>query len=477
MDESRIERPTEVRVNGWTGAAAPSQTLPERTPWGQKQNLAARTQWLAPAAPADPRDWQHPDVGWGLVLPDDDSLGAVAKAKADDAPLLRPLLDKRPGAPVLRWRPELQQSYLRRYYEDGSAQDLSAQAPSPGISRGRIPQYLLIVASPRKIPWAVQYALNMSTFVGRLDCADDKGLENDQGLKNYVSALVNDWQGQTTQPRAPVVWRVDHGEPDITWLMARSVAGKLWEKFEGDKDNDFTGRTLLKDGEATGDNLAAALAGKSPSLIVTTSHGMTGPLDNTALLKSQLGAPVDVQHRALSLAQLGAWKPSGAIWYAHACCSAGSDQQSRYKGLLPDDGAVGSMLNGVAAGAGAMVAPLAQALLGAEQPLRAFVGHVEPTFDWTLRDPINKQVLTSVLTDALYTQLYQQDKRTPIGFAMKEVYKQAGSFYGAWQTAVHDIDRNVPGMRDWALYRQLVAMDRQTLVILGDPTVAVPRFS
>src|SRR5882672_8495941 len=151
MPEQVIERPIELRVNAWNGEAAPAQELPTRTPWAQKQNLVARTQWLSPAAPVDIRDWHHPDVGWGVVLPDNDDLTPKAKAMAEDAPLLRPLLEKRLGAPVLRWRPELGGGYLRRYYEDGSAQDLSAQAPNPGTAKGRIPQYLLIVASPEQI--------------------------------------------------------------------------------------------------------------------------------------------------------------------------------------------------------------------------------------------------------------------------------------------------------------------------------------
>jgi hypothetical protein len=50
-------------------------------------------------------------------------------------------------------------------------------------------------------------------------------------------------------------------------------------------------------------------------------------------------------------------------------------------------------------------------LLGAERPLRAFVGHVEPTFDWTLRDPTNKQVLTHVMCAALYDKLYEGYQR------------------------------------------------------------------
>jgi hypothetical protein len=83
-------------------------------------------------------------------------------------------------------------------------------------------------------------------------------------------------------------------------------------------------------------------------------------------------------------------------------------------------------------------------------------------------------VVTHILQAALYNNLYQQDMRTPIGYALREVYKEAGAFYGAWQDAVRKINDNVTGMRDWALYRQLVAMDRQTMVILGDPTVAMP---
>jgi hypothetical protein len=465
MSDLVIERPREVRINAWDGRESPSDSLPQRTPWALKENLAAGIYWLAPAAPVDRREWRHPDVGWGVVLADDDQLSAVVKANGDDVPELLPLLQARPGSPVLRYRPELQQGYLRRYYQDGSAQDLSAQAPNPGTARGCIPQYLLIVGSPDKIPWSLQYALNMSTFVGRLDLTR-------QGLKNYINALIHDWAGQTTQPSAPVVWSVDHGKPDITWLMARALAGKLWEQFK--RDDQLSERVLLDADQATGAALAATLTEHSPSLIVTTSHGMTGPLDEPERLKSQLGAPVDLQHQPLSVGALGAWKPSGAIWYAHACCSAGSDEQSRYRGFLPENGAIGGTLDKIAAAAGAMVAPLAKALLGAEQPLRAFVGHVEPTFDWTLRDPANNEVLTHVMCDALYNKLYQQDRRTPIGYALKEVYKEAGSFFGSWQSAKQGVDQNRPGMRDWALYRQLVAMDRQTLVILGDPTVALP---
>lgn len=465
-------RPLRLQINAWNGEVANGDELPNRSPWAQREQTRPSGKWLAPAARADPRDWRHPDIGWGLVLPDSDALGSAERMNGADAPEpIRRLLAARPGAPVLRWSMSLGQNFLRRYYADGRVQDLSIAAPKPGVAEGHIPRYLLIYGSPEAIPWPVQYALNMSTFVGRLDLTNE-------ALDRYVNALLSDWSATPCQPRAPVVWRVDHGRDDITWLMARAVAGMLWTKLES--DTDLTGRFLLRDGEATRGRLGEALAERTPGLIVTTSHGMTGPLGDEALMRAQLGVPVDVARQPLQLSDLGAWKPSGAIWYAHACCSAGADSRSRYADLFPTNSPISRTVNGIAATAGAVIAPLPQALLGGEAPLRAFVGHVEPTFDWTLRDPVTQQVLTHVITTALYDELYQQKQPgqsflpTPIGYALRNVFAEAGAFFGAWQDAIKGIDGNVPGMRDWALYRQLVASDRQTLVILGDPTVSLP---
>jgi hypothetical protein len=469
-----IERPQTLGVNAWTGESSPRQDLPQRTPWAQIGKLAGQTQWLAAPKAIDERKWTDPDVGWGLVLLDNDDLSPAQKAAGEDAPApIRLLLHQRSkelcsNAPVLRWRPKLQQNYLRRYYPDGASEDLRVQAPNPGVGKGRVPRYLLIYATPQEIPWAVQYALNMSAFVGRLDLTED-------ALSRYVDALINDWGGQVCDPRAPVVWSVDHGLSDITRLMAREIAARVWAKI--DANADLTKRRWLKEASATRQALGAALAELSPALIVTTSHGMTGPLNDKNLLLSQLGSPVDVERAVLGPRDLDGWRPSGAIWFSQACCAAGSDAESRYKGLLPADGSIGAMLNGIAATAGATTSPLTKFLLGADKPLRAFVGHVEPTFDWTLRDPANKQVLTHVLCEAFYDRLYQDYARNPIGWVLQKIYDEAGHFYASWQSAVQDIDKNVPGMRDQALYRQMVAMDRQTLVILGDPTVSLPSVS
>jgi hypothetical protein len=421
---------------------------------------------LAPPVPVPLEDWRHPEVGWGLVLPDDDNVPGPAKARGEDAPEpLRRLLAARKDAPVLRWSPQLQQLALRRYHEDGTAQDLLIATPTYGVGRGCIPHYLLLYAKPSVIPWAVQYALNLSLCVGRLD------LTPAEGLDNYIQALLSDWAGANADVHVPLVWSTDHGNDDITWLMARAIANPLVEKYRADAD--LAQVVHLKAAQASGVNLLTELTGRRPGVVVTTSHGMTGPLSDPAALNAQLGLLVDAGLQSVPLAQLREWSPNGAIWYAHACCAAGSDAASRYVDLLDIGGGAGRIVHDVAIHAGACIAPLPSMLLGQPMPLRAFVGHVEPTFDWTLRQPESGQVTTRALLDALYNQLYSQTVRMPIGWALRELYRQSGAFYGAWQEARNAVDQDETGARERSLYRQLVAMDLQTLVILGDPTVAL----
>ncbi len=463
-----LELPTQLRINAYDGATSPVGDLPGQSVFGLGKRTSRRA-LLAPAEPADPRNWRDPRVGWGLVVPDRDDMDAAAKAVGHDLPpSLKALIADRNQAPVLRWRPELKTSFLRRHHKDGTMQDLSVQAPDRGVGKGQLPQYLLIWGSPVEIPWAVQYNLNMSAFVGRLDLQGD-------ALERYVEALLAGFTDAPPNPRTPVLWSVDHGAPDITWLMTNGLGAKLKDDIQADLDLK-DGLVWLGSGQSGGAALADALGLHRPALVVTTSHGMTGPLADPSALQASLGLPVDQAYQVVSPQTLAGWDPYGAIWYAHACCSAGSESESRYEALLSDVDPVGRMLRGVAAAAGAVTAPLPTALLGGVRPLGAFVGHVEPTFDWTLRDPRNGQLVTKTLRQSLYDQLYRKGSPTPIGLALAGVFREAGAFHAAWADAIEDINAGVADARNWALYNQLVAMDRQSLVILGDPTVALPRL-
>jgi hypothetical protein len=129
------------------------------------------------------------------------------------------------------------------------------------------------------------------------------------------------------------------------------------------------------------------------------------------------------------------------------------------------------VLVGVTA-AGACTAPLPRHLLGCERPLRAFVGHVEPTFNWTLRDHTSGELLTSSMLKALYNGLYRQEGE-PIGLALHRSYAEVGGLWSRWDVERDEAGRGNYSARDRALESRMAALDRQSMVILGDPTVTV----
>jgi hypothetical protein len=460
---------TPVSIDAWTGeetAAAPM--WPQREGWALSKSVIPRGEKLAPT-PIDPANWRDPRVGWGLVLPERPDLDAAALARPDDAPEpIRQLFQDRDGAKVLRYRPGTQLgSWVLRDYVGGS--DLPVATSPEGTGRGCLPAYLLIAATPDEVPWQVQYRLNPVRYVGRLDLADD-------GLQNYIDALRRGWSDSAARYDSPVVWSVDHGGDDITSLMRDAIGEPLHSTFRGDADMPGARFVDGRDEPADAKGLLGALTVGRPSVVVTTSHGMTAPLDQPELMRARLGALVDSSHRGVDPADiLARWQPDGAVWFAQACCSAGCDQPSVYRGLFDPESLVGRVLDGVAS-LGALTSPLPRALLGAAKPLRAFIGHVEPTFDRTMLFPPTRQRLTESLRSMVYQGICGG---RPAGLALGGVYRPIGSLLLSHSTAVDAYDASPPGPAarhavDMALYNKVTAYDRANTVLLGDPTVAIP---
>jgi hypothetical protein len=462
--------PAEIAINAWTGTAAATGTLdPNAGKWGVRQHLQSYPQPLAAGEPADFRNWRDPDVGWGVLLADTDAVSKADRARAVDAPSsIKKLLDARAGAPVFRYRPDILPGFLRRYYADGTERDIALSGSDRGLGDKKLPWYMLIVAAPEEIPWQVQYLMNTSCFTGRLDL-------DEEGRARYVDALLNSWDGSTVSSNTPVVWAVDQGQQDITWLMRGAIADPVAAKLRADAQiGDRI--THLAGAPATAANLVEALKTTRPAFIVTTSHGLTSPADDPDKMRKQLGFPVDRLGASVTPeGLLDAWQPDGAIWYAHACCSAGSDAGTSYSGLVKAGSSVERTLEAVGS-LGASVAPLPKALLGARRPARAFIGQVEPTFNFTLRNPENQQLLTSSLQRALYNHMFRIQPE-PVGMALADCYRHVGELFAQWQQLVRNVGGAVAGARDAALRTQLMAIDRQSMVILGDPTVALPALT
>src|SRR5262249_8351256 len=100
---------------------------------------------------------------------------------------------------------------------------------------------------------------------------------------------------------------------------------------------------------------------------------------------------------------------------------------------------------------------------------RAFVGHVEPTFDYTIRDPRNQQFLTVPLVRALYDNLYQP---WPVGVALRDVFAGLGTLYTAYNASERAFNRG-QNTKFAMLLSLLTARDLESTVILGDPTACL----
>ena len=231
MSDDDLPLDHDLRIDAWCGEAARGPLGADSLGWGMRRDVPEVSQTLAPT-PVNLAGWRDPRVGWGVVLPDRDNVPVADKVKGLDAPEpIRELLARRPGSPVLRWRADIKDGRLRRYAEDGKAADLRLSG-ARGNGPNAVPRYLLIVASPAEIPWSVQYRLQAEAFVGRLDLEP-------AGLERYVEALLGEWGDATPRRNTPVIWAVDHGHPDITRLMRRSIADTLKAAFEHDPDREF----------------------------------------------------------------------------------------------------------------------------------------------------------------------------------------------------------------------------------------------
>lgn len=465
-----LQRPSGLALNAYAGGGTGTVhgALPETSArWALRTPPSTLERFLKPPPSANPHDFLDERVGWAMVVAEAPGFTPEQLARNEDlCPVLRELLDKRHNAAVLRYRPSSgHRLTLLRDYSSGRDLDL---AGSPiGRAPGAMARYLLLVGRPTEdaLPWALQYVLALTRNVGRLPFHPR---DDEARLTPYVRACLDDWGDAGADRHGTLVWSVDHGENDISHLLRMAIGEPVAGKYAA--DSDLQGKAVrLAEADATHARLREALAGARPGVIVTTSHGMTGPLGERTRMAAQLGLPVDHAFEPLPLAPLlAAWQPDGAIWYAHACCASGADRGSIFTELFSESPAR-QVLQAVGE-LGAQVAPLPLALLSAARPARAFIGHVEPTFDWTVRQPATGQFLSAALVESLYDQIFQS---VPIGHALRGWYAPAATHFAAWDAAKRAFD-GAEAMKAAVLYHTLAARDIQTLVLLGDPAVSLP---
>ncbi|HJQ02486.1 MAG TPA: hypothetical protein VJ851_12870 [Jatrophihabitans sp.] len=450
--------PAAVAINAWRGSATTGELDEYANRWGSRAGLPHSQQPLAMGEEVDERDWGSDQVGYGVLLPES-TWSAADKAKGLDAPeAVRQLLDARPKTVMLRWDEKLPGNLIRRYLPDGSSQAPTIGLSTYGTNKGSLPRYILIIGGPDVVPWSVQYALETRHAVGRLPL-------DEAGLEHYIDAMLTGWPNADLDVTAPLMWTVSLAG-DITADMRAVIANPLEAAFADDPR--VAGFTHLTDQHATAAELIRMLSASHPLLVITSSHGLT--LGEGVVLRNSLGLPVDLDHQHVDLDALDHAMPGGTIWYSQACCSAGGDASSHYEGLLAPDTMALSAVQAVAQ-LGPTVAPAATRLIGRANPVRAVLGHVEPTFDWTLRVGDTGQGLGGFIVEALSRNLFVT--RDPIGYALRDYRAGVGELHTQYAALLDDLNKGKVEVRDKLTRLRLSAIDRQSLVLLGDPTVTL----
>lgn len=427
--------------------------------------------FLASEDAPDLRDWSHPKVGWGLIVPENPQCsGKESPELADyDGDPIRDLWKARGSGPVFRYdRNRKDNLVLIRNARDN--EDVLLRAGPVGLGPGCLPRYLLIYGSPKEIPWDLQYVLNQNSncFPGRIPFRGDEA-------KNYVRALSTNFSAATAKRSAALVWSAvwpEEQDRGISNLMHDVIAAPVFQRFKS--DSELSGALFLDRADATVDRLATELKQRQPAMLVSTSHGQTGPTDRPDDMARALGLPLDSASASLNPADLlKNWSPGGAICYVHACCSAGSDEHTNFENLFVQGSTADLLVHAIAA-LGSQVAPLPLALLRAENPVRAFVGHVEPTLDFSLTQPETGLPTTAALLNSLYDHLYRAKPET-IGMAFRESFDRIGEMIGLFQDSYREYNRGRDEeMTPQMIWSLLAANDLKTTVILGDPVVTLP---
>jgi hypothetical protein len=410
----------------------------------------------------DPLD---PEVGFGLVVKDDPGFSIQEKLDGDDlTSSAKRLLQARKGV-VLRYNAGAPVGTLRRYLGNDQFQDQSIALPIYGIAPGQIPRYLLILGSPIDIPWRIQFSLQSNCLVGRLDLTEE-------ALSRYVTAVLGNTGTMQTVPSA-LIWSAVNGANDITALMRNCIAKPIAKRIkERNAAATLTSLGLSHIGGQAGD-LIDALRAERPNFVTTTSHGMTGPVGQPQEMRTSLGVLVDSNQQLLDPSQvLSNWSPEGAFWYSHACCSAGSNSNAALADYVAPNTPLFNLLKSIAVDCDDMIAPFPTALLSAEKPLLGFIGHVEPTFNWSLQQPNTGQWLSLPLVNSIVTEFLE--KRKPIGLALEACRRLAANVVMAADANANAVvlggNLNKAGE---IMALRLIGHDWNSMVLLGDPVAGL----
>jgi hypothetical protein len=409
------------------------------------------------ALPFDVTPTDVPTAGWSIVF-------ATTEDPAVRAALV-PLVEHR-----RRTGPE-ENHHVHDYVPGESAIDwLARHEVNPGtVDPSRVGYYVLLVGPPSRIPFDVQYLLDVEYAVGRIH------FDTPEEYARYAASVIACETG-TAPPRdrAALFWGPKHAGDPATTLSAERLLTPLAAGADGKPSvaTRFGFEPWSAIGQdATRGRLLKALAGGDgrPALLFTASHGVGGvpPGDPSQRLVHGALVTQDWVEGALppgamvTGGDVADARVHGMIAFVFACYGAGTPAIDAFP---PEVGGAPERI-----APEPFVAYLPRMLLGhPEGGALACIGHVERAWGYSVESKGGSQLKR--FQDVVGQLLVGH----PVGHAMRmfndahavlsaAVTQQVGAFDGA---------RPLSGRRLADLW--LERTDAQNYVVLGDPAVHLP---
>ena len=415
------------------------------------------------------------DQGWGVVVPKGDEGDRLLA-------LIQPLIDRRAeergkDVSVYRVKPDLDKkksaSWRDRVFEGN-------------LQREEIPWYLLILGQPTQVSLEFQQVMSSRSLVGRL------AFDRESDYESYVAKILS-WENQPPGEglaRAMYCTATDGSQATALGHEALMVPSAV-DARERKENGRFAVSEVVEmagDGGAFGDDLLAAAAVDTPSILFSCSHGMGAPAagwSSSDRQRALQGAVYLGDRKYLTGEDVRniSFLPGG-MWFLFACFGAGTPGHSAYRhwlARLQELGEFGGSLDSVLAalpqdGDPPFIASLPQAALANPDGPLAVIGHLDLAWSYSFQD-MDKfrgrerhRRFLGTLTD-----MARGDRA---GFALKDLLGYRGQI--EQQVAIYT-DEAAKGGGELSEaeatrlgHRWMLHQDLDGYVLLGDPAARLP---
>jgi hypothetical protein len=397
-------------------------------------------------------------VRWGVIwYPQDDKVTQAEKLHRQSVQKLIDVRQAQMGYHIPPLKYEAGWTAYQFLYENGGV--------TPGnMDTGSVPYYLLIVASPQRIPWDFQQQLDGEYAVGRL------WFDDPQDCEKYIQSLLDYETNAPAKAKEVLVMGTRHAGDKNTQSTAQDLVTPLYEWLEADEEErGYQASLLLGDldeQEALRYKLVDRLMGKvqpSPALLFTASHGLAEPALNdlcgALVMPDWPGQPHEIKlsHCLAGDESLKGLGLAGMVAFCFACYSAGVPRFQDW--VHPSSGAVQELAPVP------YVSRLPQKLLA--NGLLGFIGHVSKGWGFSYLGSLHARQQIGTFKAVLGELM----DGMPAGHALDSLNLRSVLLSGVYSDMLEHPE-NYPNQAE-IVYTWMARNDCRGHVLLGDPFVKV----